>query len=172
MARALALNPRLIVADEPVSALDVSIRSQVLNLMKDLQEAHGLTYVVISHDLSVVRFLADRVGVMYLGKLVEIGNGHDIYENPAHPYTAALLSAVPVPEPEFERNKSRNVIKGELPSAINPPSGCRFRTRCEFAQEICAQQEPPMVNYGGVHEAACHFPLINRVKIGNASTPV
>ncbi|MDA8117532.1 MAG: ABC transporter ATP-binding protein [Actinomycetota bacterium] len=171
LARALALNPRLIVADEPVSALDVSIRSQVLNLMKDLQEAHGLTYVVISHDLSVVRFLADRVGVMYLGKLVEIGNGHDIYENPAHPYTAALLSAVPVPEPEFERNKSRNVIKGELPSAINPPSGCRFRTRCEFAQEICAQQEPPMVNYGGVHEAACHFPLINRVKIGNASTP-
>ena len=170
LARALALNPRMIVADEPVSALDVSIRSQVLNLMKDLQQRHGLTYVVISHDLSVVRFLADRIGVMYLGKLVEIGNGFDIYENPVHPYTAALLSAVPVPEPEMERNKSRKIIKGELPSAINPPSGCRFRTRCEYAQDLCARQEPPMTNYGGIHEAACHFPLVSKVELRSGAT--
>ncbi|WP_201732458.1 ABC transporter ATP-binding protein [Acidithrix sp. C25] len=168
LARALALNPKLIVADEPVSALDVSIRSQVLNLMKDLQSTHGLTYVVISHDLSVVRFLADRIGVMYLGKLVEIGNGYDIYENPAHPYTAALLSAVPVPEPELERTKNRRVIKGELPSAINPPSGCRFRTRCDRVQPICSDEEPPMSNFGGIHEAACHFPLVTPVTIGQA----
>lgn len=159
LARALALNPKLIVADEPVSALDVSIRSQVLNLMKDLQERHSLTYVVISHDLSVVRYLADRIAVMYLGKLVEIGNGKDVYENPAHPYTAALLSAVPLPKPRMERRKKRLVVKGELPSAVNPPSGCRFRTRCMFAQEICAAEEPPLVSFGGVHEAACHFPL-------------
>ena len=172
LARALALNPRLIVADEPVSALDVSIRSQVLNLMKDLQKAHGLTYVVISHDLSVVRFLADRIGVMYLGKLVEIGDGYDIYENPAHPYTAALLAAVPVPEPEIEKAKIRKVIKGELPSAINPPSGCRFRTRCEFAQDICAAVEPPMTNFGGVHEAACHFPLISTISSRKYAAPV
>ncbi len=171
LARALALNPRLIVADEPVSALDVSIRSQVLNLMKDLQKAHGLTYVVISHDLSVVRFLADRIGVMYLGKLVEIGNGFDIYENPAHPYTAALLAAVPVPEPEVEKNKTRKVIVGELPSAINPPSGCRFRTRCEFAQKICAEVEPPMMSFGQVHQAACHFPLITQVAVGTSASP-
>ncbi len=165
LARALALNPKLIVADEPVSALDVSIRSQVLNLMKDLQRTHGLTYVVISHDLSVVRFLADRIGVMYLGKLVEIGTGYDIYENPAHPYTAALLSAVPEPEPEREKTKIRKVIQGELPSAINPPSGCRFRTRCERATDLCAQQEPPMTSFGVLHQAACHFPLISNVEI-------
>ncbi|MGC8464563.1 MAG: dipeptide ABC transporter ATP-binding protein [Acidimicrobiales bacterium] len=160
LARALALNPKLIVADEPVSALDVSIRSQVLNLMKDLQQRHDLTYVVISHDLSVVRYLADRIAVMYLGKLVEIGNGHDVYERAAHPYTAGLLSAVPIPRPTLERRKRRIEVRGELPSAINPPSGCRFRTRCSYAQEICAVEEPPLQSFGGVHQAACHFPLI------------
>ncbi|MGC8480900.1 MAG: ABC transporter ATP-binding protein, partial [Acidimicrobiales bacterium] len=159
LARALALNPKLIVADEPVSALDVSIRSQVLNLMRDLQDRHDLTYVVISHDLSVVRYLADRIAVMYLGKLVEIGNSKDVYENPVHPYTAGLLSAVPIPRPQVERRKKRLVVSGELPSAVNPPSGCRFRTRCPYAQEICAIEEPPVRSFGGVHEAACHFPL-------------
>ena len=159
LARALALNPKLIVADEPVSALDVSIRSQVLNLMKDLQSVHNLTYVVISHDLSVVRYLADRIAVMYLGKVVEIGSGTDIYERSAHPYTAALLTAVPIANPTLERKKDRSIVKGELPSAINPPSGCRFRTRCVFAQDICAEMEPPLRSFGGAHEAACHFPL-------------
>ncbi len=172
LARALALNPKLIVADEPVSALDVSIRSQVLNLMKDLQGLHDLTYVVISHDLSVVRYLADRVGVMYLGKLVEIGRGDDIYERPAHPYTQALLAAVPVAKPELERSKQRVIIKGELPSAINPPSGCRFRTRCTRAQEICAQQEPLMVDFDVAHQAACHFPLQTPVTLSSTSSSV
>ncbi len=159
LARALALNPKLIVADEPVSALDVSIRSQVLNLMKDLQGVHDLTYVVISHDLSVVRYLADRIAVMYLGKIVEIGAGTDIYERAVHPYTAALLTAVPIANPTLERKKDRSIVKGELPSAMNPPSGCRFRTRCIFAQDVCAEVEPPLRSFGGVHEAACHFPL-------------
>ncbi|SHE93151.1 peptide/nickel transport system ATP-binding protein [Ferrithrix thermotolerans DSM 19514] len=164
LARALALNPKLIVADEPVSALDVSIRSQVLNLMKDLQGTHDLTYVVISHDLSVVRYLADRIAVMYLGKVVEIGSGADIYERAAHPYTSALLTAVPIANPTLERKKDRSIVKGELPSAMNPPSGCRFRTRCVFAQDICAKEEPVMRSFGGVHEAACHFPLQSPVE--------
>jgi peptide/nickel transport system ATP-binding protein len=159
LARALALSPRLIVADEPVSALDVSIQAQVLNLMKSLQADLGLTYIVISHDLSVVRYLADRIGVMYLGKLVEIGPAAEIYSRPAHPYTASLLEAVPVPDPRQERAKSPTVIAGELPSALNPPSGCRFRTRCPRAQELCAQEEPPARPFGEGHLAACHFPL-------------
>jgi len=159
LARALALSPQLIVADEPVSALDVSIRSQILNLMKRLQEAHGLTYIVISHDLSVVRYLADRIGVMYLGKLVEVGTGTDIYESAAHPYTAGLLATIPVPKPELERTKREPAIRGELPSALNPPSGCRFRTRCPRAEEICTAEEPPFQFFGGEHIAACHFPL-------------
>jgi len=159
LARALTLNPRLIVADEPVSALDVSIRSQILNLMKRLQAAHGLTYIVISHDLSVVRYLADRIGVMYLGKLVETGTGDDIYARAAHPYTAGLLATIPVPNPEVERAKRGAAISGEIPSPINPPSGCRFRTRCPLAQDICAEVEPPMQSFGGTHQAACHFPL-------------
>jgi peptide/nickel transport system ATP-binding protein len=160
-ARALTLEPRLIVADEPVSALDVSIQSQVLNLMRRLQGQRELTYVIISHDLSVVRYLADRVGVMYLGKLVEIGPSAEIYERPAHPYTAALLQAVPVPDPARERAKERRrVIRGELPSAVDPPSGCRFRTRCPLAQDICAVQEPVLRAFGvPSHQAACHFPL-------------
>jgi peptide/nickel transport system ATP-binding protein len=159
LARALTVNPRLIVADEPVSALDVSIRAQVLNLMKRLQASHGLTYVVISHDLAVVKYMADRIGVMYLGKLVELGSGGDIYERAAHPYTAGLLATIPVPNPTLERAKTGAAIKGELPSPVNPPSGCRFRTRCEFAQERCAAEVPPLRSFGPGHLAACHFPL-------------
>jgi peptide/nickel transport system ATP-binding protein len=158
-ARALILNPRLIVADEPVSALDVSIQSQVINLMRDLQSTFGLTYVVISHDLSVVKYLADRIGIMYLGKLVESGPSEAIYARPAHPYTSMLLTAIPVPDPTQERAKTRASIKGELPSPLNPPSGCRFRTRCPKAQEICATDEPMPRSFGQDHIAACHFPL-------------
>jgi len=159
LARALTLNPRLIVADEPVSALDVSIRAQVLNLMKRLQASHGLTYVVISHDLAVVKYMAERIGVMYLGKLVELGSAQDIYERAAHPYTAGLIATIPVPEPAAERAKQGVAIKGELPSPVNPPSGCRFRTRCQFAQERCAAEEPKLRSFGPGHVAACHFPL-------------
>jgi peptide/nickel transport system ATP-binding protein len=159
LARALALQPRLIVADEPVSALDVSVRSQILNLMKRLQRDYALTYVIISHDLSVVRYMANRVGVMYLGQLVEIGNAADIYERAAHPYTAGLLASVPVPNPEIEREKRGPAIVGELPSPLNPPSGCRFRTRCPRAQAVCASETPALVSFGGEHRAACHFPL-------------
>jgi peptide/nickel transport system ATP-binding protein len=159
LARALTLNPQLIVADEPVSALDVSIRSQVLNLMKRLQETHALTYVVISHDLAVVKYLADRIGVMYLGKLVEIGSGEDIYRRAAHHYTAGLIAAIPEPDPSVERTKVKIAIKGELPSAVDPPSGCRFRTRCPAAQEVCAEEEPVLRAFGPGHRAACHFPL-------------
>ena len=159
LARALALNPKLIVADEPVSALDVSIRSQILNLMNNLQETHGLTYMVISHDLSVVKYLSDRIGVMYLGKLVELAPSDVIYAKPAHPYTLGLINAIPEPDPKRERAKEIRPVVGELPSALNPPSGCRFRTRCPRAQEICAQEEPPLRGFGPNHLAACHFPL-------------
>ena len=159
LARALALNPKLIVADEPVSALDVSIRSQILNLMNSLQERHGLTYLVISHDLSVVKYLSDRIGVMYLGKLVEFAPSSVLYERPAHPYTQGLIDAIPEPNPTRERSKTADPIRGELPSALHPPSGCRFRTRCPRAQEICAAVEPPLVSFGPRHLAACHFPL-------------
>jgi peptide/nickel transport system ATP-binding protein len=159
LARALTVQPRLIVADEPVSALDVSIRSQVLNLMKRMQAERDLAYVVISHDLSVVRYLADRVGVMYLGKMVEIGPVEQVYEHPAHPYTAGLLAAIPVPDPVSPR-ASGPAVEGELPSAANPPSGCRFRTRCPRRQDVCAETEPAMRAFGGPgHTAACHFPL-------------
>jgi oligopeptide/dipeptide ABC transporter ATP-binding protein len=159
LARALTLNPRLIVADEPVSALDVSIRAQVLNLMKRLQASHGLTYVVISHDLAVVKYMAERIGVMYLGKMVELGSGQDIYERAAHPYTAGLIATIPLPDPAAERAKQGVAIKGELPSPVNPPSGCRFRTRCPLAQERCAAEEPVLRSFGPGHVAACHFPL-------------
>ncbi len=172
LARALSINPKLIVADEPVSALDVSIRSQILNLMKRLQASHGLTYLVISHDLSVVRYLADRIGVMYLGKLVEIGTGSDIYDTPAHPYTAGLLEAIPVPKPEIARiNAGRQAVRGELPSPINPPSGCRFRTRCPRVEDRCAEEVPELHSFGGEHFAACHFPLREPVKfLASSST--
>jgi peptide/nickel transport system ATP-binding protein len=159
-ARALTLNPQLIVADEPVSSLDVSIRSQILNLMKRLQQEHDLTYIIISHDLSVVRYMADRLAVMYLGKLVEIGPAEDVFGRPAHHYTAALLEAIPVPDPIRERSKAHRVTHGELPSAVDPPSGCRFRTRCPAAQVRCEEEEPPLVPFGVAgHYAACHFPL-------------
>jgi peptide/nickel transport system ATP-binding protein len=160
LARALMLNPSVVVADEPVSALDVSIRSQVLNLMKRLQAEHGLTFIVISHDLTVVKYLADRIGVMYLGRLVETGSGDDIYNRPAHPYTAGLLAAVPIPDPHIERAKAAAGVRGELPSSINPPSGCRFRTRCPYAEQKCADETPMLRSFGPGHEAACHFPLI------------
>jgi oligopeptide/dipeptide ABC transporter ATP-binding protein len=159
LARALMLEPKIMVADEPVSALDVSIRSQVLNLMKRLQAEHNMASVVISHDLAVVKYLADRIGVMYLGKIVELGTGDDIYRRAAHPYTEALIKTIPAPDPKVEKAKTEVAIRGELPSPIDPPSGCRFRTRCPLAQEICAQVEPPMRRFGPSHQAACHFPL-------------
>ena len=160
LARALALRPDLVVADEPVSALDVSIQSQVLNLMLDLQRARDLTYIFISHDLSVVRYLSDRIGVMYLGKMVEVGPAQDVYMQPIHPYTKGLIDTVPVADPKAEKAKVHEGIVGELPSAIDPPSGCRFRTRCPFAQDICAQEEPPLRSFTlDGHRAACHFPL-------------
>ncbi|HEX4010730.1 MAG TPA: ABC transporter ATP-binding protein [Solirubrobacteraceae bacterium] len=160
LARALSVEPRLVVADEPTSALDVSIQSQVLNLMRRLQREHDLTYVVISHDLAAVRYLADRVGVMYLGKLVEVGPADAIYQRPAHPYTAGLLAAVPAVQVGSRREGPRVTLRGELPSAVDPPSGCRFRTRCPRAQELCSQQEPLLVAHDPAgHRAACHFPL-------------
>ncbi len=161
LARTLALSPKLIVADEPVSALDVSIRSQILNLMNRLQETHDLTYIVISHDLGVIRYVSDRIGVMYLGKLVEIGPAAAVYNRPAHPYTQGLLSAVPVPDPRIERGKLKLVPRGELPSPIDPPSGCRFRTRCPRAKDVCAELEPPLRLFETGQMAACHFPLEN-----------
>jgi oligopeptide/dipeptide ABC transporter ATP-binding protein len=159
LARALTLNPQLIVADEPVSALDVSIQAQVLNLMKRLQTDHGLTYLVISHDLAVVKYMASTIGVMYLGKLVEVGSGDDIYQRAAHPYTAGLINTIPIPDPQAAKARSEVGIQGELPSAINPPSGCRFRTRCPFVQERCVEEEPQLRSFGPGHIAACHFPL-------------
>ncbi len=159
LARALTLNPQLIVADEPVSALDVSIQAQVLNLMKRLQTDHGLTYLVISHDLAVVKYMASTIGVMYLGKLVEVGSGDDIYQRPAHPYTAGLINTIPIPDPQAAKARSEVGIQGELPSALNPPSGCRFRTRCPFLQERCVEEEPQLRSFGPGHIAACHFPL-------------
>jgi peptide/nickel transport system ATP-binding protein len=159
LARALMLGPRLLIADEPVSALDVSIRSQILNLMRDLQDRHHLSYLIISHDLAVVRYMSDRIGVVYLGKLVEVGPAADVYASPAHPYTAALISAIPSPDPHTERGRDRSQVRGELPSAASPPSGCRFRTRCPIAEDICAEAEPPLRSFGPGHLAACHFPL-------------
>jgi oligopeptide/dipeptide ABC transporter ATP-binding protein len=159
LARVLMLEPKVIVADEPVSALDVSIRSQVLNLMKLLQAEHQRASIVISHDLAVVKYLADRIAVMYLGKVVELGTGDDIYRRAAHPYTDALIKTIPLPDPAAERAKTEVGIRGELPSPINPPSGCRFRTRCPRAQDLCAVEEPLLRRFGPTQQAACHFPL-------------
>ncbi len=157
LARALATNASLVVADEPVSALDVLVRAQILNLMVDMQAEHGLAYLMISHDLAVVSWIADQVVVMYLGKVVESGTGDDLFTRPAHHYTRALVDAVPDPDPSQDRAVSR--ISGELPSASAPPSGCRFRTRCPGAQERCARDEPVLRSFGGSHLAACHFPV-------------
>jgi oligopeptide/dipeptide ABC transporter ATP-binding protein len=177
VARALALRPKLVVADEPVSALDVSIQSQMLNLLDDLQKELSLTYIFIAHDLGVVRHVSDRIAVMYLGKLVELSPAEELYTRPIMPYTEALLSAVPVPDPDLAEKRERIVLEGDVPSPIDPPSGCRFHPRCRYATDVCSQIEPPLVDYGNGHLAACHHPLnvdketLARVEVSRKHTP-
>lgn len=155
--RALAVQPQFMILDEPISALDVSIQAQIVNLLIDLQKKMGLTYLFVAHDLSMVKYMSDRVAVMYLGKIVELAKSEDLYANPQHPYTKALLSAIPVPDPDFEAGKERIVLKGDLPSPVNPPSGCPFRTRCPAATERCAAEVPMLRETRPGHIAACHY---------------
>ena len=159
IARALALRPKLIIADEPVSALDVSIQAQIINLLDDLQDEFGLTYMFVAHDLGVVRHVSDRIAVMYLGKIVEIGPAEEVYKNPIHPYTLSLLSAIPIPDPRENAAREPLVIEGDVPSPANPPEACRFHTRCPYATAICSEVEPQLVDHGNGHWAACHHPL-------------
>ncbi|HEX7291285.1 MAG TPA: oligopeptide/dipeptide ABC transporter ATP-binding protein [Conexibacter sp.] len=170
IARALATDPQLILLDEPVSALDVSVQAQVVNLLDDLQDELRLSYVFVAHDLSVVRHVSDRIAVMYLGKLVESAPAEELYVKPIHPYTAALLDAIPIPDPRENRAREREVVRGEPPNPIDPPSGCRFRTRCPRATELCARVEPPLTAYPGGHLAACHHPLeVTEAELGAAT---
>jgi oligopeptide transport system ATP-binding protein len=177
IARALALRPKLIIADEPVSALDVSIQSQMLNLLEDLQNDFQLTYIFIAHDLGVVRQVSDRIAVMYLGKIVELSPAEELYTRPIMPYTEALLSAVPIPDPDLAEKRERIVLQGDVPSPINPPSGCRFHPRCRYATEVCREIEPPLVDYGRGHLAACHHPLnvdkdvLDKVEVAEGFSP-
>lgn len=157
IARALAVGPSFIVCDEPISALDVSIQAQVVNMLEDLQKDLGLTYLFVAHDLSMVKHISDRIGVMYLGKMVEIASSHELYESPIHPYTEALLSAIPIPDPDITAKRQTVVLEGDVPSPINPPSGCRFRTRCKYAMDICKEEEPQLANIGTEHFVACHI---------------
>ncbi len=157
IARALAVEPEFIVCDEPISALDVSIQSQVVNMLEDLQEELGLTYLFIAHDISVVRHISNRIGVMYLGNMVELAESYELYRNPIHPYTKTLMSAVPIPDPVVTRSRERLILEGDIPSPMNPPSGCKFHTRCPYATERCKQETPVFKDYGGGHFAACHL---------------